>query len=214
MTVRRSLRATTKAGKEIELSAEVQPTPTIASIAPDFGPVAGGTTVTITGTDLASASAVKFGTVPAASFKAESETEITAVAPPSATVGAVDVTATTIAGTSATVKDDRFFYEGCAVPGLKGKKLKVAKRALQPRRLQGRQGQQGHAAQGQAGQGAQAEHQAGQGAGVGDQGEPDGRQEARGRHVGPLLGTGRLPQRGARPVLVFGDCPSHPLCVP
>jgi IPT/TIG domain/PASTA domain len=120
----------TKAGKEIELSAEVQPTPTISAIAPDFGPVAGGTTVTITGTDLASASAVKFGTVPATSFKAESETKITAVAPPSATVGPVDVTTTTIAGTSATTRDDRFFYEGCVVPKLKGKKLKNAKRVL------------------------------------------------------------------------------------
>lgn len=119
-----------EAGKEIELSAEVQPTPAITSVAPDFGPVAGGTTVTITGTDLASTSAVRFGTVPATSFKAESETKITAVAPPSAAVSAVDVTATTIAGTSATVKDDRFFYEGCAVPKLKGKKLKAAKRAL------------------------------------------------------------------------------------
>lgn len=117
-------------GKEIELSAEVQPTPVISSIAPDFGPVAGGTTVTITGTDLASASAVKFGTVPATSFKAESETKITAVAPPSATVGPVDVTATTIAGTSATTREDRFFYEGCVVPKLKGKKLKSAKRML------------------------------------------------------------------------------------
>jgi len=120
----------TEAGKEIELSAEVQPAPVITSIAPDFGPVAGGTAVTITGTDLASASAVKFGTVPATSFQAESETKITAVAPPSATVGAVDVTATTIAGASATVKDDRFFYEGCVVPKLKGKKLKNARRLL------------------------------------------------------------------------------------
>lgn len=119
-----------KAGKEIELSAEVQPTPVITSIAPDFGPVAGGTTVTITGTDLASASAVKFGDLPAASFKAESETKITAVAPPSAKVVGVDVTATTIAGTSATTKADRFFYEGCVVPKLKGKKLKDAKRIL------------------------------------------------------------------------------------
>jgi PASTA domain-containing protein/IPT/TIG domain-containing protein len=119
-----------EAGKEVELSAEVQPTPVISSIAPDFGPVAGGTTVTITGTDLASASAVKFGDLPAASFKAESETKITAVAPANAKVGAVDVTATTIAGTSATVKDDRFFYEGCVVPKLKGKKLKDAKRVL------------------------------------------------------------------------------------
>jgi hypothetical protein len=120
----------TKAGKEIELSAEVQPTPVITSVAPDFGPVAGGTTVTITGADLASASAVKFGTVPATSFKAESETKITAVAPPSATVGPVDVTTTTIAGASATTRDDRFFYEGCVVPKLKGKKLKSAKRML------------------------------------------------------------------------------------
>jgi hypothetical protein len=119
-----------EAGKEVELSAEVQPTPVITSIAPDFGPVAGGTTVTITGTDLASASAVKFGDLPATSFKAESETKITAVAPPSAKVVGVDVTATTIAGTSATTKADRFFYEGCLVPKLKGKKLKDAKRIL------------------------------------------------------------------------------------
>jgi len=119
-----------EAGKEIELSAEVQPTPVITSVAPDFGPVAGGTAVTITGTDLASTSAVKFGTVPATSFKAESETKITAVAPPSAKVVGVDVTATTIAGTSATGRDDRFFYEGCVVPKLKGKKLKDAKRML------------------------------------------------------------------------------------
>jgi beta-lactam-binding protein with PASTA domain len=120
----------TVAGQEVELSAEVQPTPVISSVTPSFGPVAGGTTVTITGTDLASASAVKFGSLPAASFKAESEAKITAVAPASATVGAVDVTATTIAGTSATVEDDRFFYEGCVVPKLKGKGLKAGKRAL------------------------------------------------------------------------------------
>jgi hypothetical protein len=120
----------TVAGREVELSAEVQPTPVISSITPSFGPVAGGTTVTITGTDLASASAVKFGSLPAASFKAESETKITAVAPASTTVGAVDVTATTIAGTSANVEADRFFYEGCVVPKLKGKKLKAGKRAL------------------------------------------------------------------------------------
>jgi len=120
----------TEAGKEIALSAEVQPAPVITSIAPNFGPVAGGATVTITGTDLASVSAVKFGTVPATSVKTESETQITAVAPASTIVGAVDITATTLAGTSAVSSNDRFFYEGCAVPKLKGKKLKVAKRTL------------------------------------------------------------------------------------
>jgi hypothetical protein len=117
-------------GKEVELSAEVQPTPTVTAIAPDFGPVGGGTTVTITGTDLASASAVKFGELPAASFKAESETKITAVAPASAKVGAVDVTVTTLAGTSATGKADSFYFEGCVVPKLKGKTVRNAKRAL------------------------------------------------------------------------------------
>jgi hypothetical protein len=120
----------TVTGEEIELSAEVQPAPAIASVTPEFGPVAGGTTVTITGTDLGSTSAVKFGETPATSFKVESETKITAVAPASKKVGAVDITATTNAGTSALTHDDRFFYEGCVVPKLKGKKLKASKKAL------------------------------------------------------------------------------------
>jgi PASTA domain/IPT/TIG domain len=118
------------AGKEIQLSAEVQPAPAITSITPDFGSVVGGASVKLTGTNFAAASAVKFGSVPATSFKVESETEITAIAPASATVGSVDVTATTLAGTSAAVKDDRFFYEGCVVPKLKGKKVKASKKAL------------------------------------------------------------------------------------
>ncbi len=117
-------------GQEVELSAEVQPAPAITSITPDFGSVTGGTSVKITGTNLGGASAVKFGEVPATSFKAESETQITAVAPAGTTVGSVDVTATTLAGTSPTVKNDLFFYEGCVVPKLKGKKVKAAKKAI------------------------------------------------------------------------------------
>jgi hypothetical protein len=118
------------AGQEVELSAEVQPAPAITSITPDFGSVVGGTSVKITGTNLGAASAVKFGTVPATSFKAESETQITAIAPASTTVGSVEVTATTLAGTSPEVNDGRFFYEGCVVPKLKGKKVKASKKAL------------------------------------------------------------------------------------
>jgi hypothetical protein len=117
-------------GKEIELSAEVQPTPTITAVSPYYGSVAGGTTVTITGHDFNSASAVKFGTTPAATFKVDSETQITATAPPSTTVQRVDITATTVAGTSVPTSTDRFSYEGCVVPKLKGKKLKAAKKAL------------------------------------------------------------------------------------
>lgn len=120
----------TVAGKEIELNAEVQPTPAISSIAPNFGSIAGGTSVTITGTNLNAASAVKFGSTPATGFTVESETQITAIAPRSTAVGPVDVTATTLAGTSPTVRSDEFFYEGCVVPKLKGKKLKPGKKAV------------------------------------------------------------------------------------
>lgn len=118
------------AGKEIELSAEVQPTPAITSLAPNFGSIAGGTSVVITGTNLNSASAVTFGTVPATTFTVESETQITAIAPPSASAGTVDVTATTIAGTSPLAKGDQFTYEACRVPKLKNKQLKSARQAL------------------------------------------------------------------------------------
>jgi hypothetical protein len=117
-------------GKEIELSAEVQPTPAIDSLAPEYGPVAGGTAVKITGTDFNAASAVEFGETPAAGFTVDSDTQITATAPKSAKVGAVDVTVTTIAGTSPVGKADRFYFEGCRVPKLKGKKLRAAKKAL------------------------------------------------------------------------------------
>lgn len=120
----------TEAGKEILLNAEVQPSPTITELEPNFGPVAGGTSVKITGTDLTAASAVKFGDLPASAFTVESDTQITATAPRSSTVGAVDVTVTTLAGTSATTRVDRFFYEGCVVPKLAGKKLRAAKRAI------------------------------------------------------------------------------------
>lgn len=120
----------TVAGKEILLSAEVQPAPAVDSISPDFGPVTGGTTVTITGTNLNAASAVKFGALPASSFTVDSETKITAVAPPSAKVGTVDVTVTTLAGTSSATRGDQFTYQGCVVPRLKGKKVKVAKKAI------------------------------------------------------------------------------------
>jgi hypothetical protein len=118
------------AGKEIELSAEVQPTPAIASIAPASGSVAGGTVVKITGTDFNAASAVKFGTAPAASFTVNSETEITATAPASAKPATVDLAVTTLAGTSAARRADRFTYTACVVPKLRGRILKEAKRRL------------------------------------------------------------------------------------
>jgi hypothetical protein len=119
-----------KSGLEIELSAEVQPTPAVSSIAPSSGSIAGGTEVKITGTDFTAASAVKFGDTPATTFAVISETEMTATAPATKKAGRVDVTVTTLAGTSPTTGGDRFNYEACVVPKLKGNKLKAAKTRL------------------------------------------------------------------------------------
>jgi hypothetical protein len=120
----------TESGKEVELSAEVQPAPAITEVVPGSGSVVGGKSVTIAGTNLTAASAVKFGTIPATGFTVESDTQIKAVVPPSKKVGPVDISVTTLAGTSPTLRADRFFYRGCAVPKLKGKSLKAAKKAL------------------------------------------------------------------------------------
>ncbi|MDI5970849.1 IPT/TIG domain-containing protein [Streptomyces sp. SL13] len=75
--------------------------PVITTPAPAQGPVAGGNTVTLTGTALTGATAVRFGAT-AASFTAVSATQVTAIAPPGA-AGAVSVTITTPGGTSAGV---------------------------------------------------------------------------------------------------------------
>jgi sugar lactone lactonase YvrE len=55
--------------------------PAVTGVSPGSGPTAGGTTVTITGTGFTGATNVKFGTVAAASFTVDSDTQITAVSP-------------------------------------------------------------------------------------------------------------------------------------
>jgi Secretory lipase/IPT/TIG domain len=82
--------------------------PAIATVTPSEGPLAGGTSVTITGAALSGASAVKFGSADAASYTVDSPNQITAVSP--AGTGAVDVTVTTPGGTSPVVASDRFTY--------------------------------------------------------------------------------------------------------
>jgi hypothetical protein len=83
-------------------------TPAVTSVAPNAGLLAGGTSVTITGTALSGATAVKFGATNATSFTVNSATSITAVSPAGA--GTVDVTVTTPGGTSATSASDQFSY--------------------------------------------------------------------------------------------------------
>jgi hypothetical protein len=85
--------------------------PAITSVTPNAGPAAGGTIVTITGTDLTGASAVDFGRVPASEFTVNSNTQIVATSPAGAP-GTADVTVTTAVGTSSTCSADKFTYIG------------------------------------------------------------------------------------------------------
>ncbi|MDA8380349.1 MAG: IPT/TIG domain-containing protein, partial [Actinomycetota bacterium] len=83
--------------------------PTITSVSPSFGPEAGGTPVTIAGTNFApGATTVAFGSNAATSVSCASATTCTATSP--AGTGTVDVTVTTSAGTSATSSADAFSY--------------------------------------------------------------------------------------------------------
>lgn len=120
-------------GQEIELSAEVLPVPTIASVMPSFGSISGGTLLTITGENFSNTSSVKFGSTPAASFSVDSDTKITATAPKAIRPGKVDITVATLAGDSADTRFDDFVYRACVVPSIKNKTLTVAKRLLRNR---------------------------------------------------------------------------------
>ena len=84
------------------------PAPTVGGLSPTTGPTTGGTTVTITGTNLAGATAVDFGSV-AAAIQSDTAAEILVVAPAGA-AGTVDVTVTTAGGASATTWADQFTY--------------------------------------------------------------------------------------------------------
>jgi large repetitive protein len=85
------------------------PAPTVTSISPTSGPPAGGTTVTITGTNFTYIQSVKFGSVAVSGWSSTGSTQIQTTSP-AQTAGMVDVTVTTLDGTSATSAADKFTY--------------------------------------------------------------------------------------------------------
>jgi hypothetical protein len=94
--------------------------PTVTQVSPAAGPLKGGAAVTITGTNFDGPTAVYFGTVPATNVKVvpnTSNTEITATIP-KYKAGTVNVTVTTVGGTSAISSSDQFLY--LAPPSVKG----------------------------------------------------------------------------------------------
>ncbi len=91
--------------------------PTLSSLSPAFGPTAGGTSVTVTGTNfVAGNTSVTIGgtTIPAASVTVNSATSLT-FSTPAASASNVSVTVTTPGGTSSAVSGG-FTYD--AVPAL------------------------------------------------------------------------------------------------
>ena len=109
-----TLTATNSAGSDSETETDyvtvtASPSgPTVTSISPTTGSEDGGTSVTITGTGFTGATAVRFGTIPAVSYTANSATQITATSP--AGTGTVHITVTTPYGTSTTSSADQFTY--------------------------------------------------------------------------------------------------------
>jgi uncharacterized protein YhjY with autotransporter beta-barrel domain len=85
--------------------------PVVQSLSPNSGSTSGGNSVVITGSGFTGASAVRFGAAAAASYIVNSDAQITAMAPAGA-AGFVDVTVTTVVGTSATGTFDRYTYGG------------------------------------------------------------------------------------------------------
>jgi len=82
--------------------------PVVTSLSTSTGPATGGTTITVTGSGFAGASAVTFGSVPARSFTVTGTAKITAVVPGGA--GSVAVQVATVAGSSVVSAASTYTY--------------------------------------------------------------------------------------------------------
>jgi alpha-tubulin suppressor-like RCC1 family protein len=105
------IRVTTEAGVSPAGTADrfsYQRPPAVTKLSVKSGATTGGTSVTITGTELTGATQVRFGSL-AASYTVNSPTSITATAP-AQSAGLVHVTVTNSAATSATSAKDQFKY--------------------------------------------------------------------------------------------------------
>jgi hypothetical protein len=97
--------------------------PTVISVSPNSGDIAGGTVSTIKGNQFTGATQVNYGGTPAASFNVVDDQTITATSP-AGSVGAVDITVVAPLGTTPTGSSDLFTYTTVVVtttpPGKSG----------------------------------------------------------------------------------------------
>src|SRR4029077_21094228 len=94
------------------------PIPTVTAVSPSSGFSRGGTTVEVSGSGLAGATAVNFGTAAVVSYDV-SDTLISVLSPPGNAATMVDVTVTTPGGTSATSGADSFTYTTTPAPAIR-----------------------------------------------------------------------------------------------
>jgi hypothetical protein len=86
--------------------------PTVTAVIASSGPTTGGQGVTVTGTNLAGATAVDFGSTAVTTIASNTATSVTVTEP--AGTGTVNVTVTTPGGASATSSADGFTYTTAA----------------------------------------------------------------------------------------------------
>lgn len=87
------------------------PGPTITAISPNSGPISGGNTVIVTGTNLLNTSSVSFGGTPATAFTVNSANQLTVVVP-AKSAGLAILTVTTPGGATG----GAYTFVGAAVP--------------------------------------------------------------------------------------------------
>jgi len=95
------------------------PSPVVTGLSPSFGSGKGGSTVTVTGTNLLNATRVAFGSASGV-IQSVNPGGSSLVATTPAGTGTVDVTVTTPGGTSATTAADRYTYQGYWMVGSDG----------------------------------------------------------------------------------------------
>ncbi|HVA02985.1 MAG TPA: IPT/TIG domain-containing protein [Acidimicrobiales bacterium] len=86
------------------------PIPTVTAVNPSGGPLAGGNTVTVTGTTFSGATAVTFGSTAGTNVIVNGGGTSLTVTAPAEAAATIDVTVTTISGTSATGGADKYTY--------------------------------------------------------------------------------------------------------
>jgi hypothetical protein len=94
--------------------------PTILAVSPSVGPLSGGTMVTITGNNLAGATAVDFGSVALASVVSDSLKQIVVYSPMGVSAGTVDVTVSTPGGISGASSSAQYTYNAAIAPVVTG----------------------------------------------------------------------------------------------